>query len=116
AFLIGRDYIAEVLWVHASRQRRRTYKVGEHHRDLAALGPVFRSSARGAWSGLQVTGRRLRALVAAQSSDGIEELHAVAQCRDAKLLQVLVRQARQDRLVYLILAECRLILSEAQAP
>ena len=35
---------------------------------------------------------------------------------DAKLLQVLVRQARKNRLVYLVLAECRLILPEAQAP
>src|SRR5215467_5586208 len=72
---------------------------------LGVLGVVFRSLER-----------RLSALVAAQSSDGIQQLHAVAQCRDAKLLQVLVRQARQDRFVYLILAECRLILSEAQAP
>ena len=38
------------------------------------------------------------------------------ECRDAKLLQVLFRQARKNRLVYLILAECRLILPEAQAP
>jgi hypothetical protein len=36
--------------------------------------------------------------------------------RDAKLLQVLVRQARKNRLVYLILAECRLMLPEVQAP
>ena len=36
--------------------------------------------------------------------------------RDAKLLQVLVRQARENRLVYVILAECRLVLPEAQAP
>ena len=36
--------------------------------------------------------------------------------RDAKLLQVLRRQAREDRLVNLVLAECRLVLSEAQAP
>ena len=35
---------------------------------------------------------------------------------DAKLLQVLVRQARENRLVYLIFAECSLILPEAQAP
>ena len=35
---------------------------------------------------------------------------------DAKLLQGLVRQARKDRLVNLVLAECRLILPEAQAP
>jgi len=35
---------------------------------------------------------------------------------DAKLLQVLVRQARENRLVYIILAEDRLILPEAKAP
>ena len=35
---------------------------------------------------------------------------------DAKLLQVLVRQARENRLVYVILAEDRLVLSEAKAP
>ena len=40
----------------------------------------------------------------------------VPECCDAKLLQVLVRQARQNRLVYLVLAEYRLVLSEAQAP
>ena len=33
-----------------------------------------------------------------------------------KLLQVLVRQARKDRLVYLVLAECRLIPGKAKAP
>ena len=36
--------------------------------------------------------------------------------RDTKLLQVLVRQARENRLVYVILAENRLVLAEAQAP
>src|ERR1700719_2080468 len=36
-------------------------------------------------------------------------------CCDPKLLQGLVRQTRKDRLVYFILAECRLILPEAQA-
>ena len=38
------------------------------------------------------------------------------ECGDAKFFQVLGRQARKDRLVYLILAECRLIRPEAQAP
>jgi hypothetical protein len=37
-------------------------------------------------------------------------------CRDAKLLQGLVRQARKDRLVYVIFAECRLLVPKAQAP
>ena len=40
-----------------------------------------------------------------QSSDGIQELHTVTKRSDTKLLQVLVRQARENRLVYVILAE-----------
>ena len=35
---------------------------------------------------------------------------------DAKILQVLRRQAREDKLVDLVLAECRLILCEAEPP
>jgi hypothetical protein len=37
------------------------------------------------------------------------------ECCDAKLLQVLFRQARKNRLLYLILTECRFILREAHA-
>src|SRR4029077_19439316 len=51
-----------------------------------------------------------------QSSNGVEQLHPVPECRNAKLLQVLFRLAWKNRLVYLILAEDRLILPEAQAP
>ena len=40
----------------------------------------------------------------------------MADDRDAKVFQVLRRQVRKNRLVYLVLAECGLILSEAQAP
>src|SRR5215831_20351043 len=45
AFLIGRDYLAEVLRVHASGQRRRTHQVREHDGDLTALGGVLGSFA-----------------------------------------------------------------------
>ena len=38
AFLIGRNDLAQVLRVHAGGKCRRADKVGEHHRDLAALG------------------------------------------------------------------------------
>jgi hypothetical protein len=38
------------------------------------------------------------------------------QCGDAELLQVLVREARKNRLVYLVLAEGRLVLPKAKAP
>jgi hypothetical protein len=42
AFLIGRDDLAQVLRVHAGGECRRTDKVAEHHRNLAALGSVTR--------------------------------------------------------------------------
>ena len=74
------------------------------------------SEARFGQSMWSVNRGRLTARLVTQSSDGIQQLHTVPERGDAKLLQGLVRQARQDRLVYLILAECRLVLSEAQAP
>ena len=37
ALLVGRNNLAKVLRVHASRERRRADEVREHHRDLAAL-------------------------------------------------------------------------------
>ena len=40
----------------------------------------------------------------------------MSECCNAKFLQVLVRQALKDRLVYLVLAKRRLIPFEAQAP
>ena len=62
------------------------------------------------------TGRPPSTRVATQSGNSVEQLQPMPDRRDAKLLQGLVRQARKNRLVYLILAECRLILPEAQAP
>jgi hypothetical protein len=51
-----------------------------------------------------------------RGSDSVEQLQPVSKCCDAKLFQVLVRQTRKNRLVYLVLAECCLILFEAKAP
>jgi hypothetical protein len=45
-----------------------------------------------------------------------EPTRSMLNCPDAKFPQDLVRQTRKNRLVYVILAECRLILPEAQAP
>jgi hypothetical protein len=47
---------------------------------------------------------------------GIEQLTTVSNDIDTKVLQVLGCDSRQDRLVYLVLAESRLIPFEAQAP
>jgi hypothetical protein len=51
-----------------------------------------------------------------QSSNGIEDFAAVPDNRDAEVREVLRRQVWQDRLVYIILAEFRLVPPEAQAP
>jgi hypothetical protein len=40
ALLIRRVDLAQILWVHARRECRRTYQIGEHHCDLAAVGGV----------------------------------------------------------------------------
>src|SRR5262245_65850492 len=72
--------------------------------------------AWGTRRGRCVSRGRLAARVVTQRSDSIEQLHTVPKRRDAKLLEVLFRHARKNRLVYVILAECRLILAEAQAP
>src|SRR5262245_40773798 len=52
----------------------------------------------------------------AESSNRIEQRTTVADDGDAKVLQVLGRQVRQDLFGYFVLAECCLILPEAQAP
>jgi hypothetical protein len=83
---------------------------------VAALGAVFWMCAWGTRRGRCVNGGRLAARLVMQGSDGIQQLHAVSKRRDAKLLQVLVRQTRENRLVYVILAEDRLVLAEAKAP
>ena len=54
--------------------------------------------------------------LSAQGCDGVEQLTTMSDKSDTKILQILGRQARQDRVVDLILAECRLILFEAKAP
>src|SRR5262249_29178044 len=72
-----------------------------------------------AWStrrGRCVNRGRLTARVTTQRRNRSQELTTVPERRYAKLLEVLRREVRQDRLVYLVLAEYRLILPEAQAP
>jgi hypothetical protein len=115
------DQIAPVLRIKPRRDAGRTDKIAKHHRDMSTLANGFcdgRSSwRRSRWfCGFFREVWSFRTCIDTQSSDCIEELAAVPQCGDAKLLEILRRQVRQDCLVYLILAECRLILSEAKAP
>jgi hypothetical protein len=85
-------------------------------RAIAAFGAVLCVCAWDTRCGRHVNRGRLTARLITHHSNGIQQLHTVPKCCDAKLLQVLFRQARKNRLVYLILAEDRLILPEAQAP
>ena len=90
-------------------ERGRADEVGEHHRDLTALGGSVGCRKI-------VGGRCFRARVSAQGGDGVEQLTAVPDNIDTKILQILRRQARQDRVVDLVLAECGLIPLETKAP
>src|SRR6185312_12942634 len=82
----------------------------------ATFGAALRRGAWGGGRGCGVNGWGGGGRAAAQSGDGVQQLHPVPKRGDAELLQVLVRQARENRLVYVILAEDRLVLPEAQAP
>jgi hypothetical protein len=57
-----------------------------------------------------------RAYFSAEGSDRVEQLTAMPYKLDPEVLQVLRRQARQDRLIDLVVAEVRLILFEAEPP
>ena len=75
ALLVGGNDLAQVLGVHASRERRRADQVREHHRDLAAFGGVL---------GLRLGQRRLRRCLAAPDKlrDRAKHLSPIAE-RDA---------------------------------
>ena len=123
---IGSDQVAPFLGIKPRRNAGRTDEIAEHHCEVAALADGLgrerrspRRRGRLCRSGRmrESFGWRLfRVRVTTQRSDGIEQLEPVPDCCDAKLLQGLVRQARKDRLVYLILAERRLVPFEAKAP
>jgi hypothetical protein len=57
-----------------------------------------------------------RVCISAQGSDGVKKLSAMTDKTDAQIPQVVCRQGRQDRIVDLIFAECRLVPFEAKAP
>jgi hypothetical protein len=113
AFLIGGNEFPQVLGVHARGKRRRADQVREHHCDMPALGGIIFGSV-----GFRKK-RRWRCFCArgnAQKGDGVEQLTPMPDNTDAKVLQILRREVRQDRIVDRVVAECRLILFEAEAP
>ena len=105
ALLIGRNDFAQVLRVHAGGECRRADQVGEHHRDLAPLGGVVR---------LRFNQRRLR-----RNRNGtgklrnrFQQLLAMAERRDADVLEIVVGQPAQQLDVDVVGAEHLGILGE----
>jgi hypothetical protein len=110
AFVIGRNNLAQVLWVHAGGERRRTDKVREHHRDLLALrGVCGWASGR---DGRCETGRLC---TQSKRTNGFQELET-STTRKTHLAKMILREIVQDVGVDRILAEYRLVLCEAKAP
>jgi hypothetical protein len=63
-----------------------------------------------------VGGSRLAARIGPQGGDSFEEHPAMTNRTNADFLEVLLGQVRENPLVDLVVAECRLVFFEAQAP
>ena len=83
---------------------------------MAAFGAIFGSDVRDTGRGRHVSGGRVAAGIAAQHSDSFQEYPPVTDRTNADFLQVFLRETREDPLVYLVVAERRLVSFEAQAP
>jgi hypothetical protein len=106
--MISADHLAQILGIEPRGKGCRGDQIAKHHGKLAPLGGRPHPSLR------RVRGRVREG--AAQSSDRFQELAAMADRRDAKIPQILGRQARQNLHVDRILAEGRLVLREPQPP
>src|SRR6516165_3216516 len=103
---VGTDQIAPFLGIELCGDASRAHQIAEHHREVTALAGGFGGwcgswCCSGGWRGWY----RFRAGVSAQRGNGLEQLAAMPDRSDAELPQILRRQARQDCVVDLILAE-----------
>jgi hypothetical protein len=107
AFMIGRDYFAQVFRVHPSRECGRTNEVGEHHRNLTALGSVRRSLGD-SWRSYGSLGR------AFEIRDRTQELPAMPERRDTNLFEILIGQVPQNIEVDIVLGKALGVLPESE--
>ena len=107
AFLIGGNDLAQVLRVHAGGECGRTDKVGEHHRDLAALAGVlglrFRSD-----------GRFRSCRGGAGKLTNSREYFPPMPERNADVLEVLIAQMAEYGNINLILGKALSVLPETE--
>ena len=91
------------------RQRGRADQIAEHHRQLPAFG-IGRSRCISGAAAVTAVGRRR----GAERGDGVEQLAAMPDRGNAKILEILRRQLRQHLPVDLVVAERRRIALKAQ--
>ena len=114
---IGPDQIAPILRVEPRRKARRADEIAEHDRDRTALGGVGTCADRD----MALRRDRIHAF-GTGGGRGVELLNRgndfapMANDSDAQFPQVVNRQFRQHRAVDFVVAECRLILPEAEVP
>ena len=89
---------------------RPAHQVAEQYCQVAPLARPWRAVKFG-----HRLRRRLGFCTIAQHRDGVEQLAAMPDDRDAQIVDVLRRQARQDRFVDRVVAERSLVLVEAEA-
>jgi len=106
AAMVSADNPAQIFGIEPRRQRGRADEIAEHHRQLPPLGSVVRPrTGRYGW--------RRQCLGGGQTGNGSEETLAVPE-RHAKLLEIDLRQLRQDIGVDVTRTKQRLVLSEAK--
>ena len=122
--VVARDHIAaegsirvqqaaQLFGVELFTQRRRTHQVAEHHGELAAFATRgSRRNGRADWIDRR---RGCRRCGIAERGDSVEQLTAVADLRDADILQVIGGQLRQHRAIDRVVAKGGFVLLQPQA-
>jgi hypothetical protein len=105
--VVGGDDLAQVLRVHAASKGGGADEICEQYSDLVTL--------RGVPFVIDTRQRCFRSGFCSKLSYGIEQLTTLPNERYAKVLQVISSQVKQDFVINLIVAKCRLVLSEAKS-
>ena len=109
---IAPDQIAPVLGVERCREAGRADQIAEQDREMAAFGVGLERRARRRRPGRQGGGLFRRFGRCGEGGDRLEKLLAVAQGRDAEILEIIVRQRAQQLAVDVVGAEILGVLAE----